>query len=154
MLVTARVLKGDLPDETKYFTFRMRNHPCAYWVRNDRRGFLYATSLLSSLCAEYTYRFGKIHATEIFYFSQLPSPDLKELFPYRRREKKVPMAVGKHPLDGDPVRTYQEYYHTKTWKLKWTKRPIPPWYTPRSSTPQDLVSTEDKEQSPLEEKKD
>ena len=127
MLVTARVMRGDLPQGTKYFTYRMRNHPCSFWVRNDRQGFIYASQLLRSLCDEYTYRFNKTHATDTFYFN-LPEPNLKKIFPYRRRMKDIPMAVGNHPLTNDPVEVYRSYYLTKSWDLKWTKRDVPYWY--------------------------
>lgn len=132
MLVTARVLRGELPRETKYFTFRMRNHPCSKWVRLDRAGFEYASDLLRALCDEYTYRFDKVHATERFYYGELPHVDLDTLFAHRRRRKPVPLAVGEqHPLDADPVEVYRRFYETKQqrWELKWTARSCPPWFT-------------------------
>ena len=127
MLVTARVLRGDLPQGTKYHTYRMRNHPCAKWVREDRAGFLYAERLLAALCAEFTFRWDKTHATETFYRS-LPPTDMRRMFPHRRRRKAVPEAVGDHPRSADPVATYRSYYGTKNWELKWTKREQPEWY--------------------------
>ena len=59
MLVTARVMKGDLPEDTKYYTYRMRNHPCSVWVRKDLYGFQYTEELLRALCDEYWHRFGR-----------------------------------------------------------------------------------------------
>ncbi len=141
MLVTARVMKGDLPQGTKYHTYRMRNHPCSVWVRNDRQGFIYASELLRALCDEYTYRFGKVHATDTFYFN-LPEPDLKKIFPHRRRTKDVPLAVGNHPLTNDPVEVYRSYYHTKSWDLKWTKRDIPFWYNKEDICPKNYAISE------------
>lgn len=141
MLVTARVLRGELPSETKYNTYRMRNHPCSKWVRLDRAGFQYASNLLRALCDEYTYRFGKVHATDTFYYGELPEPKIKELFQHRRRRKPVPLATGeKHPLDADPVEVYRRYYESKEqrWSLKWTRRNAPGWYRPtRTATGED-----------------
>ena len=132
MLITARVIKGDLPNSTKYNTHRMRNHPCAKWVREDREGFLYAESLLMELCDEYYYRWGrhkgKEHATGIFYKS-LPPADMSKMFPHRRRQKPVPLAVGDYPKFSCPIETYRHYYREdKKDFAKWTDRPIPTWY--------------------------
>jgi hypothetical protein len=110
----------------------MRNHPCSKWVRLDRAGFKYASDLLRALCDEYTYRFGKVHATDEFYYGELPHVDLDTLFAHRRRRKPVPLAVGEqHPLDADPVEVYRRFYETKQqrWELKWTARGCPPWFT-------------------------
>jgi hypothetical protein len=142
MLVTARVMRGelstqDVPEDcivdgrVKYHTYRMRNHPCSKWVREDRTGFIYAQDLLRALCDEFTYRFGKVHATDSFYFGALPKADINKLFPHRRRRKPVPLATGeKHPLDADPVEVYRRFYETKgdRWELQWTNRERPFWY--------------------------
>lgn len=133
MLVTARVLRGELPAETKYNTYRMRNHPCSKWVRLDRAGFQYASNLLRALCDEYTHRFDKIHATDVFYYGELPPADINAIFPHRRRRKPIPLAVGEeHPLDADPVDVYRRYYETKQqrWDLRWTRRDRPYWFNP------------------------
>lgn len=141
-LVTARVLKGelivdDVPPECiredgqpKYYTYRMRNHPCCKWVREDRRGFIYVSQLLMWLCEEFTFRWGKKHATEIYYFEHLPESDLKVLFPHRRRPKPVPLAVSGNVTYDCPVKTYREFYKTKQdrWPLQWTAREVPPWF--------------------------
>lgn len=142
MLVTARVLRGELSIQdvsedciadgrVKYHTYRMRNHPCSKWVREDRAGFLYAQNLLRALCDEFTYRFDNLHATDTFYFGKLPEVNIDKLFPHRRRRKPVPLATGeKHPLDADPVEVYRRFYETKQqrWKLQWTKRDKPKWF--------------------------
>ena len=144
MLVTARVMRGELSVDNvsedcvvdgrvRYHTYRMRNHPCSKWVREDRSGFEYAHSLLRALCDEFTYRFGKVHATDIYYFGELPEVNINKLFPHRRRRKSVPLATGEqHPKDADPVDVYRRYYETKSerWELKWTRRDTPEWYRP------------------------
>ena len=141
-LVTARVMKGELsvdavPPEClredghiKYYTYRMRNHPCSVWVREDRRGFTYVTQLLSWLCEEFSFRWGKTHATETFYFDLLPEANIERLFPHRRRAKPVPLAVSGNQILDCPIETYRAFYMTKQerWPLQWTRRERPPWY--------------------------
>ncbi len=128
MIVTARVLLGDLEAPIKYYTHRMRNHPCAVWVRT-REGFLYTEELLWHLCNEFEYRWGKVHATKQFYFD-LPIPNLETMFPYRRRRKPVALAVSTFPrFIGDPIKTYHTYYMMdKVRFATWTKRPKPSWW--------------------------
>lgn len=132
MLITARVMKGDLPEDTKYYTYRMRNHPCSVWVRNDLYGFQYTEELLHALCDEYWHRFGRHkehrHASGTFY-SSLPDANTTSMFPHRRKRKPVPRAVGDYLKFLCPVETYQHYYiHGKKHIAKWTDRPVPDWY--------------------------
>lgn len=128
MIVTARVMLGDLDAPIKYYTYRMRNHPCSKWVRT-REGFIYTQKLLWYLCQEFEYRWGKEHATFLFYFN-LPLPNIERMFPYRRRVQAVPLAVKDFPrYVGDPIRTYKNYYlEDKVRFATWTKRPPPTWW--------------------------
>ena len=132
MLVTARVMKGDLPKDTKYYTYKMRNHPCSVWVRNDRYGFSYTEELLAALCDEYWYRYGhkkdKRHESGEFYKS-LPKTNMQKMFEHRRRRKAVPLAVKEYPKFLCPVETYKNYYIQDKQRIaNWTGRPIPNWY--------------------------
>ena len=143
-LITARVMKGELTASNvtedclredgnlKYYTYRMRNHPCCVWVRHDRKGFVYVSQLLYWLCKEFEYRWDKKHSTERYYFDALPKADLDKLFPHRRKTKAVPTAVsGNTIIPNNPVETYRLFYMTKQdrWDLKWTRREKPPWFT-------------------------
>lgn len=137
MEVTARVLLGELPNDTAYHTPRMRNHPCAVYVRTCAVGFQYVVALRNALLDEFTYRFRDDqlfphpHATALF-VSALPPAPLQQLFPHRRRARPVPLAVGDNPrYEGDPVRTYREFYHRdKARFATWTRRPPPKWWNP------------------------
>lgn len=139
MEVTARVLLGELPPDTPYCTLRMRNHPCAVYVRTCPHGFEYVRALRDALIDEFYFRFRDEdmfgerveHATDIFIRSLPPPP--AEIFLHRRRPKPAPLAVGdaaRYP--DDPVRTYREFYIThKARFATWTRRPPPAWW-PRS----------------------
>jgi hypothetical protein len=141
MEITARVLLGELPDTTAYHTPRMRNHPCSVFVRSCARGFSYVTSLRDALLDEFEFRFrdpglfgAQPHGTAVF-LATLPPAPLATLFPHRRRAKPFPLAVGTSPrYEGDPVRTYREFYHhDKARFATWTRREPPDWW--RGDTP-------------------
>lgn len=136
MEITTRVLLGELPDTTAYHTPRMRNHPCSVFVRSCAAGFSYVVALRDALLDEFVYRFRddelfepRPHATAIF-LASLPPPDMSRLFPHRRRAKPFPLAVGTSTrYEGDPVRTYREFYHVdKARFATWTRRPPPDWW--------------------------
>lgn len=135
MEITCRVLRGELPDDTPYHTPRMRNHPCAVYVRECWHGFNYVRSLRDHLIDEFYYRFREPdlfgtfveHATDLFIKSIPPPPD--KLFPHRRRPRPVPLAVGSSPKYEDPVRTYREFYISdKARFATWTRRTAPAWW--------------------------
>ena len=123
MLVTGRVLSGELPRGVKYETLRMRNHPCAVWAREGGAGWL--ERHLLGLCAEYEYRFrGVPHATYVYYFEELGA-----LWPDVRRDIAQPLCVSVLRDAGDPVGTYRRYYvEEKSRFATWTRREAPAWY--------------------------
>lgn len=140
MEITARVLLGELPTDTPYHTPRMRNHPCAVHVRTCAQGFQYVVALRNALLDEFMFRFRADmlfphpHATGVF-ISTLPAPPIAQLFPHRRRARPFPLAVGESPrYEGDPVRTYREFYHRdKARFATWTRRSPPDWWNPQSN---------------------
>ena len=53
-----------------------KNHPCALWVRECIENYNWLCELGLSLCEEYTYRYGKIHACQkhiIWMIKNLPA---------------------------------------------------------------------------------
>jgi len=137
MEVTARVLRGELAESTPYHTPRMRNHPCALYVRSCWHGFTYVRALRDALIDEFYFRFRDVdlfgaraeHATDTFVQSLPPPP--ASLFPHRRGPKPAPLAVGTAArYEDDPVRTYREFYITdKARFATWTRREPPDWWT-------------------------
>lgn len=105
----------------------MRHHPCAQWVRDSAHGYAYAESLLFHLGVEYTYRYGKHHAS-VTWYSELPAyhhPHDVEL--------AVPLAVKDYPRwENEPVRTYRHFYqHDKASFARWRNTPPPEWWIRR-----------------------
>ena len=62
MLSTA--LKPRDPDNAVYYRTTHLNHPCTKWVMADQRHLAWTIQLFFALAAEYTHRYGKVHASE------------------------------------------------------------------------------------------
>jgi hypothetical protein len=101
------------------------NHPSAHWVRLSSRNYLWAYRLLCELCKEYTYRYGRVHASE------------RLLEPLRAIPKSVP-NIGSTPIPqcmpdqykvkDNPIQAYRNYYREgKASLLNYTKRAKPSW---------------------------
>ena len=66
MLSTAhRVLDGDeYADEVGLYKMAHKNHPSTIWVRSSLENYTWLYDHMVALMVEYTYRYGKHHATE------------------------------------------------------------------------------------------
>jgi hypothetical protein len=125
MLITARVLNGELREDTPYFTPRMKNHPCSIWVRECPGAFMYAQDMLAYLAEEYTYRYGRIHKTYEFYFSEIGALECS-----RERTLPVPLCVKDYPRwEGDPIKTYRHFYCADKRFARWRYSEPPSWWT-------------------------
>ena len=105
-------------------------HPCTVWTTKSTINYNWHYAHFVALCDEYTYRYGKVHATDTKLREVLkqqpkniPVGDLTE-FPLAMQHE--PQCMHK----GDPVRSYREYYQTKQarFTMAWTKRDIPEWF--------------------------
>jgi hypothetical protein len=105
------------------------NHPCAVWTRSSVLAFDSVVEYGEALCMEYTYRYGREHASQevIELCSALddfytltytePMPSLPQMMP---EQYKVP---------GDPVAAYRAYFNGEKQHIaKWTNRPAPEWF--------------------------
>lgn len=103
-----------------------QNHPTAKWVRESTGNYKFTAELGLALCAEYTHRYGKIHATQKhleWLSGNIPS-ELNEgvMVP-------PPLAMPDEYKTDDPVESYRKYYNgDKSSFAKWTKREIPQWF--------------------------
>ena len=116
--------------ETTLYKSTMRNHPSAIWARQSLSHYVYLKELWKNLCAEYTYRYGKVHIT----YTKLI--DVLEVNP--KNIPNVPFfdpppAMSHFPLCIVPNNSLHSYYNyyivAKNYFAKWTKRPIPEWYS-------------------------
>ena len=106
------------------------NHPTSVWVRESKANYDHMYDTWLALLREYTYRYGKIHLSG----SKLSVP-LKYAPSNIPRQKYCdpPPAMKAYPdciVEGDSVASYRNYYReAKSGFAKWTKRPIPEWWT-------------------------
>lgn len=93
------------------------NHPCSIWTRSSRANFIWLAELGMELCAEYSKRYGKVHASSaiilraIDYANYIPAGGLTEFA----------QAMPPEYKDKDAVTAYRNYYigekaHIATWK--------------------------------------
>jgi hypothetical protein len=101
-----------------------KHHPCTVWAGDNRGNFSWLALHALALCAEYTKRFGKIHACHnpIYIMSTMdyiiPEGGLTAFA----------LAMPDEYRDDDAVKAYQAYYHSKQF-AKWEKgTPAPDWW--------------------------
>lgn len=102
-----------------------KNHPCNIWARKSLCNYLWLSELGLELCKEYTYRYGKIHA------SQEVLEDLQDNLPKIPDVELTPFAQAM-PVEykeDDAVSAYRHYYFfDKHHIAQWKKRDPPDWW--------------------------
>jgi hypothetical protein len=106
-------------------------HPCTVWTMQTNANYEWHYKHFIALCDEYTYRYGKVHATDTKLRNVLRKPPSG--IKWSNLYTDFPLAMQHEPQcmhEGDPVRSYQEYYQTKQdrFKMIWTKRDVPEWF--------------------------
>ena len=108
------------------------NHPCCRWAR-DLRNWVWLRKLGRELGKEYTFRFGKEHAS-VEVINKLPIPEVTVAQPktwaiacppeYHVYKQEDELTFGI-----DPIPTYQLFYASKAdrFDLNYTKRERPTW---------------------------
>jgi len=105
------------------------NHPSTVWTRESKANYQWHYQHFIALCDEYTYRYGKVHSTDIklrIALQQIPTniPE-KHMTPFK-------LAMGSNPecILEDAVESYRRFYETKQkrFTMVWTKRPVPKWF--------------------------
>lgn len=103
------------------------NHPCSVWARESTANYAWLYNHLVALSVEYTWRYGKIHATENRMMASLW---------FSPTNMKTSHIITKPPscmapefiLGDDVVENYRNYYnYGKTQLLRWTGRKPPKW---------------------------
>tara|TARA_B100001094_G_C18127971_1_gene770560 strand:- start:977 stop:1567 length:591 start_codon:yes stop_codon:yes gene_type:complete len=125
-----------------------RNHPLAFWVRQDANHYMWACQLGYELCYEYTRRYGKIHKCQshLDRLKDMGFPSTCKAETYTPPENKSAVInIPEHcsvfycamPVecvvntDGklDGVASYRNYYMSKQWEMKWNKgKDKPPFW--------------------------
>jgi len=125
MLSTAhRVLDGEtFADHNRLYKLTHGNHPSNVWLRASNMNYRHLYELFIALCDEYTYRYGKIHAT-----------DAKLRIPLAMTPRNIvngpmsqpPQCMPDEYKEDNSINGYRNYYlGEKAYMCKWTKREIP-----------------------------
>jgi len=132
MLCTAhRVLDGDkYADKMGLYKLAHKNHPSTIWVRSSFHNYRWLWQHMCALMEEYTYRYGKTHATSRLRDALLRPPKNISLsakgFSLLDRGGDPPQCMPAYCKGDDTVKAYQTYYIVeKSGFAKWTNR-VPP----------------------------
>ena len=124
ILSTILILNG----QTAHMKKTHENHPCAVWAGETKENFEWLLAHGLELFAEYTFRYGKIHASEFklkYIQEQKFRPNSSVLTPFAQAFKKYPELVS-----DNAVNSYRAYYiFDKVRIAKWNKTRNPPsWW--------------------------
>jgi len=124
-----------LPDgrESKLYVATHINHPSAIWCRQSYANYVWLSKLLTELCREYTYRYGKVHKVELSGLEEelmYPPMNIPAHAPFTEPTPAMPDDVK---VAGDSIASYKNYYinnkqHLASWRGKINSRPVPNWF--------------------------
>jgi len=129
ILETAQLLSGVIhvnsPQDARcksLYKLTHKNHPCAVWARTSDANYSWLWNLGLYLCKEYTYRYGKTHASQkIIELCSLKGPSIETI-------TQPALAMPPEFHDPDPVFAYRQYYaNAKASLLRYTNREFPSW---------------------------
>ena len=105
-------------------------HPCTVWTMESSDNYEWHWKHLEALCAEYRFRYGKIHKTETTILHALKTLPKNiptgEMTNFRLAMKSNPECMDENDIIG----SYRAFYQTKQsrFKMRWTARPVPSWF--------------------------
>lgn len=116
----------DARDQVLYSATHI-NHPSAIWCRKNVSNYKWLHSLMTELCIEYTYRYGKIHKCE-----QIGLLDSLGKVPYNIQPgdftEPTPAMPEQYKVPGNSVQSYHNYYNGEKQRMfAWKKREAPGW---------------------------
>lgn len=115
-------IESNLP----YYFASHINHPCGVWARDRSENYEFLAQLFKHLCAEYRYRYGRMHHTEFklgiklqVHPENIPAGDF---YP-------PPLAMPDEYKAENAITAYQALYvGSKSRFAKWTNRRPPEWF--------------------------
>jgi len=101
------------------------NHPSAVWVRESETHYVWLYRHFLCLMAEYTKRYGKIHAcTKMVSLLEIVPTNIP-----KTQFKFPPQAMPDDVKDSDTVTAYRNYYMVYKRDIsKWKSGCVPEWY--------------------------
>jgi hypothetical protein len=108
----------------------MMNHPSAIWLRQSDSNYRWLYNMWCELQKEFTYRYGKIHATARLIPDLKKVPDNCPVGPFTGPTPAMPDACK---VPGNSLQSYHNYYvmsksHLWSWKGKINSRTQPQWF--------------------------
>ncbi|WP_116964615.1 pyrimidine dimer DNA glycosylase/endonuclease V [Fastidiosibacter lacustris] len=103
------------------YSLTHQNHPCVLWVIESEAHYKWLLKHYIALCSEYTYRYQKLHKSEMLcgILSNVPKALANTTFSWT-------LKVTDNDIK-DVVASYQQYYinKSKVMKMTWINREIP-----------------------------
>ena len=104
-----------------------KNHPSSVWVRSSSGNYKWAYAHFVALCEEYTYRYGKVHASETklkTLLKSLPSNIIEGDF------YEPPLVMPDYCKCDNAIDSYRKcYIMEKKSFAKWSIRSEPEWWS-------------------------
>lgn len=99
------------------------NHPSVRWAGDSWEHYQWLAAHAKALCAEYTFRYGKVHASE----KVIDQLYLRPVGLTASWISEPPQCMpDEYKVDGDAVTAYRNYYlGAKVAQSKWTRRTVP-----------------------------
>lgn len=119
-----------LPDDRDSMLYRAThiNHPSAIWVRVRESHYRWLFQMWVDLMDEYTYRYGKVHASaRLIGYLNKPPKNIKFGDGF---DQPTPAMPDEYKVTGNSIRSYINYYvGAKKHLASWKKRQTPEWFT-------------------------
>ena len=136
LLSTAhRIIDGQLvgkrwvlpePQESTLYKATHANHPSAIWARSGVRQYNWLYDLFTACLDEYTFRYGKVHATDRL---RQPLFNAPINMPMTEWTDPTPAMPDEYKVAGNSIQSYQNYYiGSKREMSRWTNREMPLWF--------------------------
>ena len=103
------------------------NHPSAIWVRHSYENYEWLYKLFIAVLDEYTYRYGRIHATaRLIDALSTPPTHIPKGVGFT---EPTPAMPEEYRIKNNSIQSYINYYvGAKKHLANWKKRTIPSWY--------------------------
>ncbi len=121
----------ELPDAREGSLYKAvhMGHPCTVWTMESSANYSWHYKHFIALCDEYTYRYGKVHAsdTKLRHVLQAIPKNIPNI---DRTPFKLAMGSNPECMLEDAIESYQRFYETKQkrFTMTWSKRPMPSWF--------------------------
>ena len=130
LCTTVRLHAPEYAEEAGLYRAVHQKHPCTIWAGQSRANYLYSLDMFREMCREYTYRYGKVHASWRLYDALVDAaqyvPD-GGITPHPECFSEHTDLKSGRPW---PIQSYRQFYMTKQkrFKMVWTKRDVPDWF--------------------------